>query len=71
MNLEKFYINGEWINPIIENNFEVINPSSEEICATISLGSSKDTDAAVSKGKAKARCFSGWCYCFIKADKSI
>jgi len=35
----KFYINGSWINPIIKNDFEVINPSNEQPYAFISLGS--------------------------------
>ena len=25
----KFYINGEWVNPSISNDLEVINPSNE------------------------------------------
>ena len=34
----KFYINGSWINPNIKNDFKVINPSSEQPYAIISLG---------------------------------
>ena len=44
----KFYINGTWVNPIIENDFEVINPSNEKSYSFISLGSKKDVDLAVS-----------------------
>ena len=45
MNIKtKFYINGDWINPVHPNEFEVINPSNEEVCATISLGTQTDTD---------------------------
>ena len=47
MDKKKFYINGKWVNPVKENNFEVINPSTEEISAIISLGSSEDTNMAV------------------------
>ena len=47
----KFYINGSWINPIIKNDFEVINPSNERSYAIISLGSKKDVDLAVSAAK--------------------
>ena len=43
----KFYINGEWVNPTISNDLEVINPSNEEVCAVISLGDIADTNAAV------------------------
>ena len=38
----KFYINGTWVNPIIKNDFEVINPSNEKPYSFISLGSKKD-----------------------------
>ena len=44
---KKFYINGKWVNPNLSNDLEVINPSNEEICATISLGGTADTNAAV------------------------
>ena len=43
----KFYINGQWVDPISPNDLEVINPSNEEVCAIISLGSSADTDLAI------------------------
>ena len=47
----KFYINGQWVDPSIKNDFEVINPSDESACAMISLGSQADTDAAVSAAR--------------------
>ena len=57
MDKKKFYINGEWVNPIKENNFDVINPSNEEVSAVISLGSSEDTNEAV---KAAKKSFDTW-----------
>ena len=48
---KKFYINGQWVNPIKAKDFNVINPSTEEVCAIISLGSSEDTDLAVKSAK--------------------
>jgi aldehyde dehydrogenase (NAD+) len=59
MMLEKreFYINGQWISPAIANDLDVINPSNEESCAVISLGSTADTDAAVAAARAA---FDGW-----------
>ena len=42
----KFYINGEWVDPVKKNDFEVINPCNEDPCAIISLGSKEDTDNA-------------------------
>ena len=54
---KKFYINGEWVDPKNPNNFEVINPSTEEVCAVINLGSSDDTNSAV---KAARNAFETW-----------
>ena len=48
---KQFYINGEWIDPSQQNEMEVIDPSSEGICAIISLGSEKDTNLAVNAAK--------------------
>ena len=48
---KKFYINGKWVSPSKPNDLEVINPSTEEVCAVISLGSKEDTDIAVSAAK--------------------
>ena len=46
-----FYINGQWVKPSQINDLEVIDPSTEEVCAIISLGSEKDTDDAVKSAK--------------------
>ena len=54
---KKFYINGEWVDPKNPNNLEVINPSTEEVCAIINLGSSDDTNSAV---KAARNAFETW-----------
>ena len=43
----KFYINGSWGAPHQAADHAVIDPSTEEAYATISLGSAADTDAAV------------------------
>ncbi|UWR22217.1 aldehyde dehydrogenase family protein [Sulfitobacter sp. S190] len=57
--LEKrnFYINGAWVAPAKANDFAVIDPSTEEQCAVISLGDQADTDAAVAAARAA---FDGW-----------
>lgn len=47
-----FYINGRWVNPVEANDFDVIDPSTESVCAQISLGSQADTDAAVAAARA-------------------
>ena len=43
----EFYINGQWTAPNQTNDFNVIDPSTEQICGVISLGDQADTDAAV------------------------
>ena len=53
----KFYINGKWVSPSKPNDYEVINPSTEEAFATISLGSTEDTNAAVLAAK---KALVGW-----------
>jgi len=50
--LRNFYINGAWVAPAEANDFDVINPSTEEVCAVISLGAQADTDAAVAAANA-------------------
>ncbi|OUS35893.1 aldehyde dehydrogenase family protein [Rhodobacterales bacterium 56_14_T64] len=47
-----FYINGQWVAPSQANDFAVIDPSTEDACAVISLGSEADTNAAVAAAKA-------------------
>ncbi|WP_136442962.1 aldehyde dehydrogenase family protein [Pacificoceanicola onchidii] len=49
---KQFYINGAWVNPIAGTDHSVIDPSTEEACAVISLGGQADTDAAVAAAKA-------------------
>lgn len=48
----EFYINGAWVAPSQPRDHAVIDPSTEEVCATISLGGQADTDAAVAAAKA-------------------
>ena len=42
----QFYINGAWVDPIAGTDCDVIDPSTEEAVAVISLGGQSDTDAA-------------------------
>jgi aldehyde dehydrogenase (NAD+) len=48
----EFYINGRWTQPALARDYHVINPSTEEPCAVISLGGREDTDDAVAAAKA-------------------
>ncbi|MBA6390649.1 aldehyde dehydrogenase family protein [Colwellia sp. BRX10-3] len=47
----QFYINGQWVNPLVKQDFAVFNPATEQEIATISLGSSQDVDLAVAAAK--------------------
>lgn len=54
----QFYINGEWVDPATPNQFDVINPANEEVCAHISMGSEEDVNRAVAAAKAAFESFS-------------
>ena len=54
---KNFYINGKWVKPVKANDYNVVNPSNEEVFAVISLGSKDDTDSAVKSAK---RAFDQW-----------
>ena len=51
LNKRQFYINGQWVDPIDGTDFEIIDPSTEEVVGHISLGGQADTDAAVAAAK--------------------
>ncbi|MGY3438595.1 MULTISPECIES: aldehyde dehydrogenase family protein [unclassified Marinovum] len=53
----QFYIDGAWVDPAAPKDLNVIDPSTEEPCAVISLGDQADTDAAVAAARAA---FDGW-----------
>jgi aldehyde dehydrogenase (NAD+) len=46
-NYSRFYIDGKWVDPAESREFTVINPATEKLIATISLGSAADVDHAV------------------------
>ncbi|NIV18845.1 MAG: aldehyde dehydrogenase family protein [Woeseiaceae bacterium] len=47
----QFYIDGEWVDPVTPNPFDVINPATEEVCGRISLGTAADVDRAVAAAR--------------------
>ncbi len=51
-NTTDFYIGGQWVAPHAQDHLDVINPATEEVCATISLGGAADVDAAVAAARA-------------------
>jgi len=54
----KFYINGAWVAPKAPRDHQVINPSTEQPCGTISLGSKADADDAVAAARRAFASFS-------------
>lgn len=54
----KFYIDGEWVEPIESRPYELINPSTEEVFATVALGSVADVERAVRAARAAFLSFS-------------
>eukprot|EP01030_Chromulinospumella_sphaerica_P025950 gene25950-26122_t len=51
MNNLEFYIDGRWVAPDVPRTLGVVNPSSEEVFATISVGSAADVDRAVAAAR--------------------
>ncbi|SHO63390.1 aldehyde dehydrogenase (NAD+) [Pseudoxanthobacter soli DSM 19599] len=54
----EFYIDGEWVAPVRPATLDVIDPSTEQPFATISMGSAADVDKAVAAAKAAFQTFS-------------
>lgn len=57
-NNQRFYINGEWVEPLRATAFDIINPATEKAVAQISLGSAEDVDRAVRAARAAFPSFS-------------
>ena len=53
----KFYIDGQWVDPIELQTTNTINPATEEVSGTIALGSAADVDKAV---MAARKAFGTW-----------
>ena len=56
----KFYIGGEWVDPLEAATIDVINPATEQAFTQISAGSSKDIDRAVAAARAAFDDYSQW-----------
>ncbi|MEE3015910.1 MAG: aldehyde dehydrogenase family protein, partial [Actinomycetota bacterium] len=57
-NTGKFYINGEWVEPIGSDTVDVINPATEDAIGTIALGTHEDVDLAVAAAQNAFETFS-------------
>lgn len=64
----KFYINGEWIDPAGRETLDVVNPATEEVFTTISLGTAEDVDSAV---KAARAAFPVWSQSTVDERKAV
>lgn len=53
----KFYIGGQWVDPVEPETMETINPATEEVSGRIAMGSPADVDRAV---KAARKAFASW-----------
>ena len=59
----KFYIDGQWVDPVTPKSTEVINPATEAVSGHISLGSAADVDKAVAAAR---RAFATWSVTSVK-----
>ncbi len=57
-NHARFYIDGAWVTPRGDQTLAVIDPATEEPCATITLGNAEDVDRAVAAARRAFESFS-------------
>ncbi|RDH76585.1 aldehyde dehydrogenase family protein [Mycolicibacterium moriokaense] len=53
----KFYIDGQWVDPVEPKTLDVDNPTTEQVSGKIAIGSAADVDKAV---KAARKAFAAW-----------
>ena len=53
----KFYINGQWVDPVGTGVLEVVDASTEEVIGTVPAGVAEDVDRAA---RAAATAFETW-----------
>ncbi|MGA5463372.1 aldehyde dehydrogenase family protein [Mycobacterium sp. NPDC050041] len=53
----KFYIDGQWVEPVRPNTLDVDNPTTEQVSGRIAIGTAVDVDVAV---QAARRAFGTW-----------
>ncbi|HAR30394.1 MAG TPA: aldehyde dehydrogenase family protein, partial [Gammaproteobacteria bacterium] len=47
----KFYIDGQWVDPIGTATLDVINPATEESIGRIAMGNAEDVNRAVAAAR--------------------
>jgi len=55
---QQFFIDGQWVDPVVPALLDVIDPATEETYTQISLGTKADVDKAVAAAKAAFATFS-------------
>ena len=48
---ERFYIDGEWVEPLTPGYSEIIDPTTEEVFASVAMGGVADVDRAVAAAR--------------------
>ena len=56
-NYQQFYIDGQWVDPLVLETAELIDPATEAVSGSIALGSPADVDRAVAAAR---RAFASW-----------
>ena len=54
----KFYVDGQWVDPIAPKSLDVINPATEAVAGHISVGTAADVDKAVKAARKAFATFS-------------
>lgn len=44
---QQFYINGQWVSPVLGGTFDTINPATEQVIECVAAGTQDDIDKAV------------------------
>lgn len=57
MKHDRFYIDGQWVEPAGKATFELVNPATEQAFATVRLGNAEDVDRAVRSARAAFETF--------------
>jgi aldehyde dehydrogenase (NAD+) len=51
MKLDKFYINGQWVDPVKDETINIINPANESVIGQLNVGNEQDIDKAVTAAR--------------------
>ena len=54
----KCYVDGQWVDPLTAKTFELVNPATEEVFATVALAGAEDVDRAVHAARRAFAAFS-------------